>query len=251
MSPVRLQKYLAECGIDSRRACERLIEAGQVSVNGVIAELGMQIEPGVDQVSVSGRPVMFDDKIYVVFNKPANVITTLKDTHGRKTVADYLNGLASRAFPVGRLDRDVEGVLLFTNDGELAFRLIHPKFQVDKVYLAWVKGQVQKAAIIQLEQGVELEDGKTSPAKVKVVNASHDTSLLQLTIHEGKKREVKRMCAAVGHPINKLKRISFAGIDAKGLRIGEWRYLCKEEIELLQQKVGIDTSVSCALEKQQ
>ena len=156
MTAVRLQKYLAECGVDSRRACEKLIQAGEVSVNGILAELGQQIQPGVDQVCVSGKPVVCDDKIYVVFNKPANVITTLKDTHGRRTVADYLNEVATRAFPVGRLDRDVEGVLLFTHDGELSFRLIHPKYQVDKVYLAWVKSSVNTEALKRLEQGVQL-----------------------------------------------------------------------------------------------
>ena len=239
MSAVRLQKYMAECGVDSRRACERLIQAGEVSVNGITAELGQKIQPGVDKVCVSGKPVAFDEKIYVVFNKPGNVITTLKDTHGRKTVAHYLNGLASRAHPVGRLDRDVEGVLLFTNDGELSFRLIHPRFQVDKVYLAWVKGSVKPEAVRRLEQGVQLEDGMTSPARVKVINAGGETSLIQLTLHEGKKREVKRMCAAVGHPIATLKRISFSGIDATGLRPGEWRYLSDVEIEHLRKCVGL------------
>lgn len=236
---VRLQKYLAACGVDSRRACEKLIEAGKVSVNGAVAELGQQVEPGVDEICVSGKVVDRDEKLYVVFNKPGNVITTLKDTHGRKTVADYLNDLASRAFPVGRLDRDVEGVLLFTNDGELAFRLIHPKFQIDKVYLAWVKGHVCKGAVTELEQGVQLEDGKTAPARVKVINAGRDTSLIQLTLHEGKKREVKRMCVAVGHPIKKLKRIAFAGVDASGLRIGEWRYLAQAEVDRLKKNVGL------------
>jgi 23S rRNA pseudouridine2605 synthase len=245
MSAVRLQKYLAECGIDSRRACEKLIQAGKVSVNGIPAELGQQIQPGVDQVCVSGKPVASDDKIYVVLNKPANVITTLKDTHGRRTVADYLNEVATRAFPVGRLDRDVEGVLLFTNDGELSFRLIHPKYQVDKVYMAWVKGCVNTEAVKRLEQGVQLEDGMTSPAKVKIINACDETSLIQLTIHEGKKREVKRMCAAVGHPIHKLKRIAFAGIEATGLRVGEWRYLNRKEIESLKNIVGISTPSLC------
>ena len=239
MIAVRLQKYMAECGVDSRRACEKLIQAGEVSVNGVTAELGQQIQPGVDKVCVSGKPVAFDEKIYVVFNKPGNVITTLKDTHGRKTVADYLNGLASRAFPVGRLDRDVEGVLLFTNDGELSFRLIHPKFQVNKVYLAWVKGCVKSEAVRHLEQGVQLEDGMTSPARVEVINAGGETSLIQLTLHEGKKREVKRMCAAVGHPIATLKRISFAGIEVEGLRPGEWRYLSGAEVEHLRNCVGL------------
>ncbi|HDP34637.1 MAG TPA: rRNA pseudouridine synthase [Candidatus Hydrogenedentes bacterium] len=239
MNAVRLQKFLAECGVDSRRACERLIQSGRVYVNGAPATLGQQVRPGMDEVRLDGQRVSFDEKIYVVFNKPANVITTLKDTHGRKTVADFLNGLASRAYPVGRLDRDVEGVLLFTNDGELAFRLIHPRFQVDKVYLAWVKGSVRDEAARRLEAGVRLEDGMTAPARIQVINAGAETSLIKLTIHEGRKREVKRMCAAVGHPVETLQRISFAGIEAKGLRPGEWRYLSAEEIANLRKCVGL------------
>ncbi|MCK5862884.1 MAG: rRNA pseudouridine synthase [Candidatus Hydrogenedentes bacterium] len=239
MSTIRLQKYMAECGVDSRRACEKLIQAGKVVVNGDPATLGQRVQPGVDAVCVSGESLVYDKKIYVVFNKPGNVITTLKDTHGRKTVADYLDGMASRAFPVGRLDRDVEGVLLFTNDGELSFRLIHPKFQVDKVYMAWVKGCVKSEAVKRLEQGVPLEDGVTAPARVKVINAGGTTSLIRLTIHEGKKREVKRMCFAVGHPIKTLQRVSFAGIGANDLRVGEWRYLNDGEVEQLRKCVDL------------
>ncbi len=235
MSAVRLQKYLAACGVDSRRACERLIQDGLVSVNGVPAHLGQQIDPKLDKVYVDDRPVLFDDKVYIVFNKPKNVITTLKDTHNRKTVANYLDGLAQRVFPVGRLDRDVEGVLLFTNDGELAFRLIHPSFKVNKVYLAWVRGSMTPETANRLAQGVCLDDGLTAPAYVKIINAGAETSLIKLTIHEGRKREVKRMCAAVGHPVEKLERVAFAGIDAKGLRPGEWRYMNADEVERLRK----------------
>lgn len=242
MSPVRLQKYLAECGVASRRACEKLIQEGRVSVNGAPAQVGQQVQPGSDLVAVDGAPVASDDKLYVVFNKPANVITTLKDTHGRRTVADCMDGLAARVFPVGRLDRDVEGVLLFTNDGELAFRLIHPRFQVDKVYLAWVRGTVQPEALRRLRKGVNLEDGMTAPAQAQIISVENDVTLLKLTIHEGRKREVKRMCAAVGHPIESLRRISFAGIDAAGLRPGEWRYLNVEEVFRLRAQVALDAA---------
>lgn len=240
MGSVRLQKFLAECGLDSRRGCEQMIRDGRVAVNGAPAQLGQQIEPGADDVAVDGCPVQSDEaKVYVVLNKPSNAITTLSDTHGRRTVLDCLQGLDARVFPVGRLDRDVEGVLLFTNDGELAFRLMHPKFQVEKVYQAWVKGYVAPEAIQRLEQGVELEDGVTAPAKVVVLNPGRDVTLLRLTLHEGKKREVKRMCAAVGHPIETLQRITFANIHAKGLRPGEWRHLTPFEINQLKRRVGL------------
>lgn len=239
MGKVRLQKYLAECGVDSRRGCELLIRDGKVLVNGVIAELGRQIVPGVDRVQVDGKLVACDEKVYVVMNKPANVITTARDTHGRKTVMDYLEGLEPRVFPVGRLDCDVEGVLLFTNDGDLAFRLMHPSFRIDKVYMAWVKGCVEPEAVKRLEQGIRLEDGMTSPAKAIILQAGNKTTLLKLVLHEGRKREVKRMCAAVGHPVEKLHRVAFANIRVKGLRPGEWRRLSGEEVSQLFHCVGL------------
>ncbi len=239
MSEVRLQKYLAECGIASRRACEQIIREGRVTVNDVPAELGQQINPDNARIIVDGKPVNSDDKIYIVLNKPPNVITTMSDTHGRKSVTDLLNGIASRVFPVGRLDRDVEGVLLLTNDGELAYRLMHPKFQVKKTYLAWVKGHMKAATAIRLEKGVHLDDGMTAPANVVILNAGREISLIKLTLHEGRKREVKRMCAAVGHPVETLHRIAFATVQVKGLRPGEWRYLSSGEIKRLQQCVGM------------
>lgn len=239
MEQVRLQKFLAECGVDSRRGCEQRIREGKVLVNGTAAQLGQQVVPEVDRITVDGRPVISDKKIYVVLNKPANVITTVKDTHGRKTVMDFLKGVEVRVFPVGRLDSDVEGVLLFTNDGELAFRLMHPSFQVHKTYLAWVKGSVQPNAIKRLEQGVPLEDGISAPAKAELLQTGNRASLLKLVLHEGKKREVKRMCAAVGHPVENLHRVDFAGIHVKGLRPGEWRRLTRDEIRHLRQCVGL------------
>lgn len=239
MEPVRLQKFLAECGVDSRRGCEQRIREGKVQVNGATAELGQQIVPGVDHIIVDGRPVVSDKKIYVVLNKPANCITTLKDTHGRKTVMDFLKGIDVRVFPVGRLDSDVEGVLLFTNDGDLAFRLMHPSFQIHKTYLAWVTGLVTPDTLKCLEQGVPLEDGVSAPAKAELLQAGNKASLVKLVLHEGKKREVKRMCAAVGHPVENLHRVDFAGIHVKGLRPGEWRRLTRDEIQRLRQCVGL------------
>jgi pseudouridine synthase len=177
--------------------------------------------------------------VYVILNKPKDTVTSARDTHGRKTVIDCVEGVSARVFPVGRLDVDVEGALLLTNDGELAFRLMHPKYQVEKVYLATVTGEVTREALARIEEGVPLEDGPTATAKARIVNKRQGTTLLRLTLHEGRKREVKRMCAALGHPVRELQRVSIAGITAKGLRPGEWRYLTPHEVATLRRVAGL------------
>lgn len=230
---IRLQKYLAECGIASRRACERMIEAGRVAVNGAPARLGQSIQPGVDHITLDDRPINQDEKVYVVLNKPSGVVTSACDEFGRRTVLDCIQGVKARVFPVGRLDMDVEGVLLLTNDGELANRLIHPRYGVSKVYLVWVRGQMTPETLRKLEFGVALEDGLTAPAHAVILYADPHTTQLRLTLHEGRKHEVKRMCAAVGHPIKKLERVAFANIEINGLRPGEWRYLRPDEVKHL------------------
>jgi 23S rRNA pseudouridine2605 synthase len=235
---VRLQKYLAECGVASRRAAEKLIEAGRVTLNGAPATLGSTFTPG-DSVAVDQQPIAQDDKVYLVLNKPAGTVTTASDTHGRKTVLHLVRDVPARVFPVGRLDMDVSGVLLLTNDGELNNRLIHPRYQVDKVYEAWVYGAMGGQAAERLARGVMLEDGKTAPAAVEMLDTGHNSSHIRLTIHEGRKREVKRMCAAVGHPVRRLQRIAFAGITAEGLSLGKWRYLTSEEVQGLKRITGI------------
>jgi pseudouridine synthase len=235
----RLQKYLAACGVASRRACEKLIEDGRVTVNGAVAAVGTQVEPGLDDIRLDGRPVRNDEKVYVVLNKPEGAVTTAHDTHGRATVIDCLRGVPSRVFPVGRLDMDVEGALLLTNDGELAYRLTHPKFEVDKVYLARVRGCMETETAMELERGVRLEDGMTAPARCVILNTGHQSTLVRLTLREGRKREVKRMCAAVGHPVETLHRIAFGNVRVKGLRPGEWRYLTSQEIAGLRKLAGL------------
>jgi len=227
---MRLQKYLAECGVASRRASEKLIEAGGVTVNGEVARIGCSVEPGVDEVLVNDSPIETNEKVYAVLNKPEGAVTTTKDTHGRKTVMDCLDGVKAPVFPVGRLDMDVSGVLLFTNNGELAHRLMHPSYEIEKTYLVWVRGRVAPRAIEVLERGVALEDGVTAAAKAAVLRLDVSATLLRLTLREGRKREVKRMCAAAGHPVRSLTRISFGGIGANGLRSGEWRYLRGAEV---------------------
>ncbi len=236
---MRLQKYLAECSIASRRGSEKLIQDGRVTVDGEPAQVGQTVNPEVDTILFDGTPVIRDTKVYVLLNKPQGVITTAKDTHGRKTVIDLITGVTSRIFPVGRLDMDVTGTLLLTNDGELSNRLAHPRYQVDKVYHAWVKGIVHQETLHKLKKGIMLEDGITAPAKAKILKTQHQTTLIRLTIHEGRKRLVKRMCASVGHPINNLRRISIASINADGLQPGEWRHLHTHEIERLNTLVGL------------
>lgn len=242
--PVRLQKYLAECGVASRRACENLIIAGRVKVNGAPAAIGCSIDPETDDILVDGKPLARDEKVYIVLNKPAGTVTTANDTHGRKTVLECVKGARARVFPVGRLDMDVEGVLLLTNDGELAHRLIHPSFEVEKIYHAWVRGMFGEEAGKRLERGVMLEDGMTAPAQVSVLRKSQNSTLIQLTIHEGRKREVKRMCAEVGHPVRSLQRVAFGELRAYGLRPGEWRYLTPEEIAALRSRAGLAGEVT-------
>ncbi len=236
---MRLQRYLAACGISSRRNSEKLIEAGSVTVNGVIAHLGYCVDPEKDEVICEGKPVVREVPVYIVLNKPKHTVTSVSDPQQRRTVIDCLQGLSARVFPVGRLDYDVEGALLLTNDGELAFRLMHPKYEVEKVYLASVHGEVQRRTLAQFEKGILLDDGVTAPAKATVVNTREGSTLLRLTLHEGKKREVKRMCSAAGHPVRELERVSVAGINVKGLRLGEWRYLTPHEIGTLKKMTGL------------
>ena len=238
---VRLQKYLSECGIASRRASEQLISEGRVSVNGAVAVIGATVDPEQDAVAVDGRDVRRDSKrVYVLLNKPRGAVTTAQDTHGRRTVLDCVSGVGERVFPVGRLDMDVAGVLLLTNDGELAHRLMHPSHEIEKVYIATVAGEIQEAALARLASGVMLEDGMTSPAKVRLLQSDRHSSRIQLTLHEGRKREVKRMCDAVGHPVLALKRIAFASLMDGHLRPGEWRYLSNQEVRLLQRLTSLD-----------
>lgn len=237
---VRLQKFLSECGVASRRASEQFIAEGRVCVNGEVAELGRSIDPEHDAVTLDGAPIRQEQRLtYVLLNKPRGTVTTAKDTHGRKTVLECLDGVKERVFPVGRLDMDTEGVLVLTNDGELAHRLMHPSHEIEKVYVATVAGEMGEEALAKLATGVMLEDGMTAPAKVKLIRSDRHASRVQLTLHEGKKREVKRMCEAVGHPVLALQRIAFANLMGGHLRPGEWRYLTHQEVRLLRRLAGL------------
>lgn len=239
-SAMRLQKYLAQCGVASRRTCESMIKQGRVTVNSITAELGMVITPSRDCVLVDGRRVKLPESYtYVLLHKPENVITTMEDPQGRLTVKDYLKGIKARIYPVGRLDRDVGGILLFMDDGELAHRLAHPRYGIKKVYEALVKGHVSQGTAQKLRRGIILEDGPTAPAGVRIRWSKPDRTLLELTLHEGRKREVKRMCAHIGHPIITLRRIQFAGLSLGTLSPGSWRFLTQEEVRKLRKQVNL------------
>jgi pseudouridine synthase len=225
---VRLNAYLARAGIASRRGAEELIRAGRVTVNGEVAGLATFVE-GRDHVEVDGAEVAPEPLTYVLLHKPAGVVTTARDPQGRPTVVDLV-GHERRVVPVGRLDADTTGVLLLTNDGPLAHRLMHPRYEVDKVYEVEVEGEPDEGALARLAEGVELDDGVTAPAGVRRLEPSR----LQLTIHEGRKHQVKRMLAAVGHPVTRLHRRSYAGLSAAGLEPGEWRELTEEEVKRLR-----------------
>jgi 23S rRNA pseudouridine2605 synthase len=227
---IRLQKILAHAGLGSRRAAEELIAAGRVRVNGRVAVLGARIEPEHDLVEVDGVPVPVNPGfVYYLLNKPAGVVTTAADTHGRPTVVDLVPA-QPRVFPVGRLDQATEGLLLLTNDGGLAHRLTHPSFGVEKDYLAEVEGAPSRGAIRRLREGVELDDGPTAPARAALVAPN----LVRLTIHEGRKRQVRRMCEAVGHPVVRLVRTRIGPIADHRLPPGEWRRLDIDEVRALE-----------------
>lgn len=230
----RLQKVLAMRGWGSRRVCEDLIADGRVTVNGEVAVLGRRVDPEVDKVEVDGVPVgVKAGLVHYLLNKPVGVVTTASDTHGRPTVVDLVPA-EPRVYPVGRLDVATEGLILMTNDGDLAHRIAHPSHGVEKEYLAEVEGAVSGGALRRLREGVELEDGMTAPAKVSQPNPG----VLRITIHEGRNRQVRRMCEAVGHPVTRLVRVRIGPLRDAQLRPGEWRELDQRELKALTEAVA-------------
>jgi 23S rRNA pseudouridine2605 synthase len=220
---------LARAGVASRRVCEDLIVAGRVRVNGQVATLGDRVDPERDRVELDEVPLaLAGGLVHYLLNKPAGVVTTAEDPHGRTTVLDLVPA-EPRVFPVGRLDMDTEGLLVVTNDGDLAHRLSHPSFGVDKEYLAVVQGRPGRAAVRALREGVELDDGPTAPAQVSIV----EPTVLRIVIHEGRNRQVRRMCEAVGHPVRRLVRTRIGPIADRRLPPGRWRHLGPEEVRAL------------------
>jgi 23S rRNA pseudouridine2605 synthase len=226
---MRLNAYLARAGIASRRGSDDLIKAGRVRVNDAPGELNTYVHAG-DRVEVDGQPVTAQSLRYVLLHKPAGTVTTARDPHGRPTVVELVEEIPERVVPVGRLDADTTGALLLTNDGPLAHRLAHPRYGVEKVYEVDVEGEPDDTALQQLAEGVELDDGRTAPAKVRRLGPAK----LELTLHEGRKHQVKRMCEAVGHPVLRLHRSRYAGLTVEGLDPGRWRELDQPEVKELR-----------------
>ncbi len=232
---MRLQKYLADAGIDSRRKCEDLIAQGLVFVNGAPAELGCVVDPERDIVVYAGKRVASaQERTVLAFNKPQCVVSTMRDPEGRMTVADYFADFPERLYPVGRLDYDSEGLLIMTNDGALAYRMTHPKFTVEKTYLVHCDGVLTTVERNALEHGVMLADGLTAPARIgEIRNLKFGNTSFEITIHEGRNRQVRRMLAAVGHETLLLRRVAFGPIKLGTLAQGKWRCLSETESEKL------------------
>jgi 23S rRNA pseudouridine2605 synthase len=232
----RLQKFLARAGISSRRAAEKMITEGKIKVNNkVVTEMGTKVDATKDLVVVDGRPVAVANvRRWMIFYKPPSVVTTLSDPQGRRTVGDYTEKLGGRLFPVGRLDFDAEGALLLTDDGDLANKLMHPKHQVQRIYLAKVKGVPQAGSLAKLREGVRLEDGPAKAHEVSIYEAAEVNTWIKIVVTEGRQHLVKRLCAAIGHPVLRLFRPSHAGIGLQGMRPGDLRPLLSQEMEVIR-----------------
>ncbi len=231
----RLHKYMAQCGVASRRKCEEIIAQGRVRVNGeIVREQGIKIDPQIDRVEVDGRPVNEERKrVYVMLNKPVGYVSTADDQYGRPTVLDLVKGVEERIYPVGRLDYDTGGLIILTNDGEFTHRMTHPSHQIDKVYLALVMGLPGEEDLDRLRRGIPVEDYITSPANVVLMEKRQNQALIRITIHEGRNRQVRKMCEAIGCPVLKLDRVAIGSLKLGKLGRGKWRYLTEEEIKKL------------------
>lgn len=233
----RLQKVMAHAGVASRRKCEELITQGRVKVQGqVVDQLGVKVSPN-DRIEVDGIPIYREEPRYILLYKPRNYISAVEDDKGRPVVVDLINGVDERIYPIGRLDFDTTGLLLLTNDGDFANRMMHPRFQVEKVYIAKIKGIPQADALKRLAKGVMVDGKLTSKANVKLLkqNTSNQTAVVELTIHEGWNHQVKKMFEAIGHPVIKLKREAFAFLNMDKMQAGDWRYLTSFEVDKLRK----------------
>lgn len=240
MSEERLQKILSRAGISSRRAAEKIILEGRVTVDDkIISELGAKADTEKNKICVDGKILKFDEeKIYILLNKPKNFLCTVKDDRGRKTVLDLVKNISERIYPVGRLDFDSEGLIILTNDGELTNLLLHPKFKINKTYRAKIFGELTDEKIKKLRAGIELDDGLTAPAEVFVISREKNFSVVEITIHEGRNRQIRRMFAAVGCEVKKLIRIKFANLTLKGVESGKFRRLTENEIKNLKEHLS-------------
>lgn len=234
---MRLQKYMALCGVASRRKSEEIITAGRVKVNDKITlEMGTKINPKKDIVKVDDRVIREEkNMIYIMLNKPMGYVTTLKDEKRRRTVIDLIEDVSERIYPVGRLDADTTGLLLLTNDGDLTYKLTHPSSEIIKRYIAIVEGVPNRMELEAFRNGIMLEGRKTAKASVKIAKRYEDESILDISIHEGRNRQIKKMCERINHPVKKLKRVALGELEIGGLDVGNWRYLNEEELEYLNK----------------
>jgi len=230
----RLQKVMAHAGIASRRKCEKIIEEGRVKVNGVvITKMGAKVDPIEDIIEVDGQEIEKEEKIYLKLYKPTGYVTTVKDPHGRKTVMDLINGIEQRIYPVGRLDSDSSGLLLLTNDGKLTHRITHPSFELDKEYEVVVEGKPTEKKLNEFRTGIELKEGKTAPAQLEKINEDNKNFTYKVVIHQGMNRQIRRMFDKIGYRVLSLKRLKIDNIGLGSLRPGEYKTLCKQEVENL------------------
>lgn len=238
----RLQKVIAQAGIASRRHAEELITKGLVKVNGkIVTELGTKVVVGKDKISVDGKPLTTDTKkYYILLNKPRGYLTTMSDPQGRKTVSDLLKGFPARLHPIGRLDYDTEGLLLMTNDGELTYALTHPKHEIGKTYAVKVQGIPNDDQLAQLAKGIELEDGLTAPAEVAMLDVIDGNAILEMTIYEGRNRQIRRMCEKIGHPVLRLKRKKLAFLTLDKVQRGHFRHLMPREVNELKKLAKLE-----------
>lgn len=235
MGKERLQKVMAHAGVASRRKSEEIISQGRVKVNGkVITEMGTKVSDE-DLIEVDGKIITREKKVYLLLNKPVGYITTVDDPRGRKTVIDLIEGVNQRIYPVGRLDFDTSGLLILTNDGDLTYKLTHPSHMVNKTYHVEIEGHAKQEKLDRLEKGIFLEDGLTAPARVEDVDYKKEKTDFNLTIYEGRNRQVRRMCEKIGHPVVNLKRIKFGFLTIDNLKLGQFRYLSNREINKLKE----------------
>ena len=237
MDSVKLQKYFSDCGIMSRRAAEEEIKKGLVKVNGEVAELGLRIFPDTDKIEYKGKRIepQGAQRIYILLNKPRGYVTTLSDEKGRKKVTDLIGNIGARVYPVGRLDMDSDGLLLLTNDGELTNRLTHPRHEIPKISHVTVEGKVTSHKLAELSAPMEIDGYNILPVKTEIVDSTDNSTLLQMTLYEGRNRQIRKMCQKVGLKISRLCRIALGDITISGVDVGKWRYLSPEEIQYLNK----------------
>ena len=238
---MRLQKYMARSGVASRRKSEEIIISGRVKVNGkVVKKMGSKVDSLKDIVEVDGKIIeLEEEKVYLILNKPVGYTSTLKDKYSERKVIDLISGIDERIYPVGRLDEDSEGLLLLTNDGDLTYKLTHPSYEVPKTYIARVEGIPSNAGLREFRSGIMMDGSMTAAAKVKILEKQLNKSILEIEIHEGRNRQVRRMCEHIGNPVISLRRISIGDLHLGKLKVGEFRKLTKEEIAGLKKQVEI------------